>query len=329
MVLGCCITSKAKPLDEAAFRALTNTRARKNFLLQEFLPTDKKAFLRLLPDLENKNDHQSTLFWHYRYYVSKDSFQLTTNELKQQLMLMQNKAIRFGDSVALIVSKVNQLILQHKQKEISLIQLFKRTIPYYEKMRSIGFSNFVDYDLNFMIAYSTANLWTYWGTDQEDARKYLKVAEQNTSHSALSQQYQSVTLSGLLGGYLQEHNMPKYYEYAWRIYHTNQKLNPELNQKGWQAGYWQVIALTGLAIMHHEDKHPEAHDHVKKALSIYKKLNITDFKLERIRLEARVLNELAISLTNLNYLKEVPSLLTRLDSVTKLLAAAGEEKSIR
>lgn len=315
-LFGCQLTAQAQPLDPGAFYALTSPQARMAFLRQDFAPADKAAYMKLLPYIQVKKDRLSELYWYYRYYILADSFGMNIEEQIAQLTVFQQKAIANNDKIAKIVADVNFLILKHRKKEISTIELYKYVTPCIEEMRKIGFENFVHYDLNFMISYCMADLSSYWGSQPENSRKYLKIAEQYISNSKISKHYQNIVFYQLRDCDLQDRRMQGCNDYSWKIYYLNHAQNPDLNPAEWRTAYWQVVAISQLAILHYiEKQYPESHQYAKQALAMYKKLNIKGYHRDKAFVERYILDDLTISLIALGYLSDVPPLLARFDSI--------------
>jgi two-component sensor histidine kinase len=250
---------------------------------------------------------------------------MNANEQLQQLKLMHQKALQFEDRIGVIISEAYLLKVQHELKLISTIQLYKRILPYIEEMRKIGFGQFIHYDLNVIISYSVADLPGYWGSQPANSLKYLKIAEQYVSSSAISKKYHIVTKYGLFNVYYQQHDLPNFYNYGWQLYQVSYQINGELKSQPYVAGYWQAYALSLMAIIRNEHKDSVAYKLVKDALRIYKSVKIESDSLKHIQEEVRVLDMLTVALIAMNYLKEAKPLITRLGVVVKKLEEAGEE----
>lgn len=319
--------AQSETLHEIKFRALPSVNARIAYLNQEFSPVDRPAYGKLLSIIESKEDRQSTLFWHYRYYVLADSFGLSVQEQRAQLNIMHEKALQYEDRIAVIASEIYLLIMQHKEKKISTIQLYKRFLPFWEEMQKLGFEKFLLYDLNVIITYSVADLANYWGSQPANSLKHLKIAERYISPSALSKYYNILTINGLFNAYYQQHDLPNFYKYGWKLYHLNSKDSADKQLAPWISGYWQAYALSQMAIISNEHKLPVSYKLVKDAWSIYQTVRISNDALPHLREEVRVLDVLTVALINLNFLDEAAPLLQRLGVVVKLLRRAGEENA--
>lgn len=332
------------------FSALATSQARIAYINQFFAQCNLAQYDSLLPIIQAQKDIATELFWHHRKHINLDIFSLTAAEKAQNLQEMRLKAQNSHNSTAELVADFHIDFLKYEQTRDSTVTLYYRNLKRFDKMKTVGLSQFFVYDLNMLLWKMGKDLVLYW--QPEKGLDFLLIAEKHAQKDTVGQYYHTEVLSSIRTCYYYQWDYEPANAYSQKIIHIHQALNPTANPKQWWSLYWQARATFEIASLYSEtlrlkrESYKAGKDRTdgrlcqvdttqaiilrdiykKKALGLYKQpFDLQTATRKQLMMEYEVLQELAAHQASRGELALAKVSLTRLDSIQKKLDFAHTE----
>lgn len=303
----------------AAFQKLETSQDRIAFINNAFSEIDLATYDALLPILIEKKDLKTELFWHYRRHIPWENFEISDEEREKNLVAMQQKAQKHGDKVAEIVAAIHLNLLKYKQKKLSTVELYYANLSHFEAMKSIGFEQFLVYDLNMMLLEMGKDLASYW--QPEKGLDFLLLAEKYVQPSPISRYYHSMVLDNIRNCYYHLKDSANANAYSRKLYDTHYQLNPTEDPKLWRDLAWQAKAILQIATLYLANGQNEPCKVLTvKAIRLYKnQFDVETATKEQLMMEWDILEELTNIQISLGRVQETAVLLARMETIQKAL----------
>ena len=349
-ILACLLTvcfhlgMAKQSLNVVSFSKLTTSQARIAYINQFFAQSSLAQYDSLLPIIQTKKDTETELFWHHRKHISLDIFSLTAAERKRNLQEMRLKARNARNQAAEIVADFHIDFLKHEYTRDSSVTLYYRNLKRFDKMKAIGLSQFIVYDLNLLLWKMGKDLAQYWQADK--GLDFLVVAEKYTQKDTVGLYYHTEVLSAIRNCYYFNWDYEPANAYSQKIINLHQALNPTANPKQWWSLYWQMRATFEMATLyiatyglkkenykqgkgHLKDRFCQVdttqalklgHTYMEKGVRLYKQpFDLQTATRSQLMMEYDVLEELAGLQLSRERLSAAKSLIVRMDTIQKRL----------
>lgn len=238
-------------VDERTFRELSPADRHRYILNLPLEKMDSAAlaamFLSLQKIARDKRDTKSEYLLRYSKFLQRKTLKIPQDKILAELIHLQEFAKKNGLGVEQTVARIYLVFEEWDQKKIPFEQTYVQVLQCCSDMEEYGFDAFRDYRPDYLLRY--LGRFFYDLEDDEQALRYLKLAEQHIHLSEANTRSNLLILNTIQTIYQKQKNYEPAIEYAQKILDFARKQPSDKPETLELKNIWTGIATVDMASM--------------------------------------------------------------------------------